>query len=84
MCGNVARLIPQMATLPVDIYELDFPTDLTEARAGLGPNRVILGNVSTITDLLEGSPERVEAAARTAMRSAARTTSWVQAARFRR
>ncbi len=64
MCGNVARLIPQMATLPVDIYELDFPTDLTEARAGLGPNRVILGNVSTITDLLEGSPERVEAAAR--------------------
>ncbi len=64
MCGNVARLIPQMATLPVDIYELDFPTDLAVARAGLGPDRVILGNVSTITDLLEGTPERVEAAAR--------------------
>jgi MtaA/CmuA family methyltransferase len=64
MCGNVGRLIPQMATLPVDIYELDFPTDLAVARAGLGPDRVILGNVSTITDLLEGTPERVEAAAR--------------------
>jgi MtaA/CmuA family methyltransferase len=63
MCGNVAPLIAQMATLPVDIYELDFPTDLVAARAGLGPERVILGNVSTITDLLEGTPERVEAAA---------------------
>jgi len=62
MCGNVDALIPQMATLPVDIYELDFPTNLARARAGLGPNRVILGNVSTITDLLEGTPERVEAA----------------------
>ena len=30
-----------MATLPVDIYELDFPTDLAVARAGLGPDRVI-------------------------------------------
>lgn len=63
MCGNVARLIPQMATLPVDIYELDFPTDLTSARAELGPERVILGNVSTVTDMLNGTPESVEAAA---------------------
>jgi MtaA/CmuA family methyltransferase len=63
MCGNVARLIPDMATLPVDIYELDFPTNLDAARAGLGPDRVILGNVSTVTDLLEGTPEAVEAAA---------------------
>lgn len=64
MCGNVARLIPQMATLPVDIYELDFPTNLAAARAALGPDRVILGNVSTVTDMLSGTPESVEAAAR--------------------
>jgi uroporphyrinogen-III decarboxylase len=63
MCGNVDALVPQMATLPVDIYELDFPTNLAAARAGLGPDRVILGNVSTITDMLQGTPETVEAAA---------------------
>ncbi len=63
MCGNVGKLIPQMATLPVDIYELDFPTDLTAARAGLGPDRVILGNVSTVTDMLTGTPAGVLAAA---------------------
>jgi MtaA/CmuA family methyltransferase len=65
MCGNVGPLVPQMATLPTDIYELDFPTDLAAARTALGPDRVVLGNVSTITDLLEGTPPRVEAAART-------------------
>ena len=62
MCGNVDALIPQMATLPVDIYELDFPTNLTAARAGLGPDRVILGNVSTITYMLTGTPLEVQAA----------------------
>jgi MtaA/CmuA family methyltransferase len=64
MCGKTDPLIPQMATLPVDIYELDFPVNLAAARAVLGPNRVILGNVATITDMLEGTPERVTAAAR--------------------
>jgi uroporphyrinogen-III decarboxylase len=28
MCGNVTRLTPHMATLPVDIYELDSSTNL--------------------------------------------------------
>ena len=64
MCGTTDRLISQMATLPVDIYELDSPVNLAAARAALGPNRVILGNVATITDLIEGNPERVSAAAR--------------------
>jgi MtaA/CmuA family methyltransferase len=59
MCGNTDPLIPQMKQLPVQIFELDSPTNLAAARACLGPDRVILGNVSTITDMLEGSPEHV-------------------------
>ena len=63
MCGNTDPLISQMATLPVDIYELDFPVNLPAARAAMGPKRVIMGNVSTITDMLEGTPEKVTTAA---------------------
>ena len=59
MCGNTDPLISQMCELPVHIFELDSPTDLAAARATLGPGRVILGNVSTITEMLEGSPEEV-------------------------
>lgn len=62
MCGRTDALIPKMRELPIDIYEIDFPANLAVARAGLGPDRVIAGNVSTITDLFEGTPESVYAA----------------------
>jgi MtaA/CmuA family methyltransferase len=64
MCGRTDPLVSQMRRLPVDIYELDFPVDLEAARQALGPEKVICGNISTITDLLEGTPEKVYAAAR--------------------
>ncbi|MEI7552794.1 MAG: uroporphyrinogen decarboxylase family protein [Verrucomicrobiota bacterium] len=64
MCGRIDRLYPKMAELPIDIYEIDFPANLTLARRLLGPTRVLAGNVSTITDLFEGTPEQVYAACR--------------------
>ena len=64
MCGRIDRLYPKMAQLPIDIYEIDFPANLALAREQLGPTRTLAGNVSTITDLLEGTPERVYEACR--------------------
>ena len=63
MCGATDHLLPIMRRLPVDIFELDYPVDLAAARAVLGPGRVILGNVSTVREMLSGSPEEVYAAA---------------------
>jgi MtaA/CmuA family methyltransferase len=65
MCGQTGPLLDAMRELPADIFELDFPVDLPAARTRLGPNRVISGNVSTVTDLLTGTPADVyQAAAR--------------------
>ena len=64
MCGNTDPLFSKMRDLPVDIYEIDFPANFAEARRVIGPERTLCGNVSTITDLLEGSPERVYGACR--------------------
>lgn len=64
MCGNTDVLIPKMRELPVDIYELDFPADLSNARAILGSDKLISGNVSTVYDLLKYTPERVYESAR--------------------
>lgn len=64
MCGRIDRLYPMAAKLPVDIYEIDFPANLALAREQLGPTRTLAGNVSTITDLLEGTPEQVYEACR--------------------
>jgi uroporphyrinogen-III decarboxylase len=59
--------------LPVQIFELDSPTNLPVARASLGPDRVILGNVSTITEMLEGTPEDVYEASRRCHRTCGRS-----------
>ena len=61
--GGGQDLLPTMKRLPVDIFELDFPVDLVHARAVLGPDAVILGNVNTVEEMLTGSPEEVYAAA---------------------
>jgi len=63
MCGRTDDLLPTMKRLPVDIFELDFPVDLVHARAVLGPDAIILGNVNTVEEMLTGSPEQVYAAA---------------------
>ena len=64
MCGNTDPLASKMRELPVDIFEIDFPSNLNHVRQALGPDRVICGNVSTITDLLEGTPATVYEACR--------------------
>ena len=63
MCGRTDDLLPVMKRLPVDIYELDFPVELSHAREVLGPDEVILGNVSTVDEMLTGTPDDVYAAA---------------------
>lgn len=64
ICGQTQPLLDKMKELAVDIYELDFPVDLARAKPILG-SRVISGNVSTVTTLLNGTPGEVyDAAAR--------------------
>jgi MtaA/CmuA family methyltransferase len=63
MCGATDHLLSTMTRLPADVFELDFPVDLAHARSVLGPDRVILGNVSTVQEMLTGTPEEVYAAA---------------------
>lgn len=43
ICGRTDSLLSRMRDLPVDIFELDFPVDLSYARGVLGDARVILG-----------------------------------------
>jgi MtaA/CmuA family methyltransferase len=62
ICGQTRPILDKMKELAVDIFELDFPVDLAQAKPILG-DRVISGNVSTVTTLLNGTPEEVYAAA---------------------
>lgn len=64
MCGRTDPLFSKMRDLPADLYEIDFPANLAEARARIGADRVLAGNVSTITELMQGTPDQVYEACR--------------------
>jgi MtaA/CmuA family methyltransferase len=63
MCGCTDALLGKMAELPVDVYEIDFRTNLAKARKTFGDEAVICGNIDTIGVMLHGDSERVRAEA---------------------
>ena len=70
ICGNISHLLPGVATLPVDIVDLDYGVDLAQARRILGPGKVIAGNVNPVAGVMQGTPASVRAAVRACQRAA--------------
>ncbi len=62
ICGNTRRILKGMGSLGADIVDLDSMASLAEARAQMGPNQVLLGNLNPVADLRNGTPERIAAA----------------------
>jgi len=59
ICGNTTALMPLIRDIPYDIVDIDHLTDVAQSRAGLGPDRVILGKVHTVAVMRDGTPADV-------------------------
>ncbi|HZT42876.1 MAG TPA: uroporphyrinogen decarboxylase family protein [Chthonomonadaceae bacterium] len=59
ICGNTSRILDGMGRLGCEIVDLDFLASLSEARAAMGPDQVLLGNIDPVRVLREGTPEQV-------------------------
>jgi MtaA/CmuA family methyltransferase len=64
ICGNITHLLPGIATLALDIVDVDHMVSLAEARRRLGPGVVLAGNVDPVSCVMRGTPETVDAAVR--------------------
>lgn len=62
ICGNMRRSVAAMGRLAADIVDLDSLVPLAEARAAMGPDQVLLGNVNPVAEVLNATPGAVEAA----------------------
>lgn len=62
ICGNTKRIVRGMGETKCDIIDLDFLTPLSAARAAMGPDQVLLGNLDPVRALHDGTPESVYAA----------------------
>ena len=70
ICGRTRRLFARMGRLGCEIVDLDWMAPLAEARAAMGPDQVLLGNVDPVKVLRAGTPESVTAAVRECHRDA--------------
>jgi MtaA/CmuA family methyltransferase len=61
ICGNTRRSVDAMASLGVDIVDLDSLVPLGPARAAAGPDQVLLGNLNPVSELLSATPDAVTA-----------------------
>lgn len=59
ICGNTRFALEGMGRLGCEIVDLDFLADMSEARARMGREQVLLGNVNPVTVVRGGTPEKV-------------------------
>jgi MtaA/CmuA family methyltransferase len=62
ICGNITHLLPGLATLGVDILDVDHLASLETARQIVGAGVTLAGNVDPVSCVMRGSPETVRAA----------------------
>jgi MtaA/CmuA family methyltransferase len=59
ICGKTSRLVDGMGRLGCEIVDLDYFTSVAAARAAMGPEQILLGNIDPVRVLRNGSPEEV-------------------------
>jgi uroporphyrinogen-III decarboxylase len=72
ICGNTRKILAGMGQAGADIVDLDFLAPLSEGRAAMGEDQVLLGNIDPVRVLRDGTAESVTAALEECYRQAGR------------
>lgn len=59
ICGNITHLLPGLATLNLDILDVDYLVDLSAARQAVGPRVALAGNLNPVADVLNSTPDAI-------------------------
>jgi MtaA/CmuA family methyltransferase len=73
ICGNITHILPGLATLDLDLLDIDHMVDLAQARRILGPRVALVGGIDPVAGVMRALPQEVaDAALAAAQRSAGR------------
>ncbi len=59
ICGNITHLLPRLATLGLDVIDVDHMVSLAKVRETLGRAVAIGANLDPVADVLRGPPARI-------------------------
>lgn len=62
ICGNTRQILREMGALGCELVEIDFPVPMEEARAKMGREQVLSGNLDPVREVRDGTPERLREA----------------------
>ena len=77
ICGNSTRVLDAYADAGASVVEIDNQVDLAVAKSQIGERVAIMGNVHTVTDLQQGTPESVRLAAQKCIQQASRGGGYI-------
>ena len=60
ICGDITHLLPDLASVGVDILDIDWQVDLEYAHSVLGDDVVRCGNLDPVAVIEQGSPAEIE------------------------
>jgi MtaA/CmuA family methyltransferase len=64
ICGNITHLLPGLASLDLDIIDVDHMVDLRAVRKELGTRTAIAGNIDPVAGVLRSTPDAILRAVR--------------------
>jgi len=64
ICGNITHLLPGLASLELDLIDVDHMVDLRTVRKELGTRTVIAGNIDPVAGVLRSTPDAIRQAVR--------------------
>jgi uroporphyrinogen decarboxylase len=61
ICGDITHLLPGLASLDLDVIDVDHMVSLSRVREVMGSRVAVCGNLDPVADVLRGSPESIRA-----------------------
>jgi len=61
ICGNIMHLLPGIASLGMEVLDVDHMVDLTQVREALGNRVALAGNIDPVAGVLRGTPDTIRA-----------------------
>jgi MtaA/CmuA family methyltransferase len=59
ICGNTRRILQEIGALGCEMVDIDYPAALSEARAAMGPQQTLAGNLNPVKELRGGTPASI-------------------------
>ena len=59
ICGNTSRILGGIGELGCDVVDIAFPVPIEQARAKMGPQQTLTGNLDPVRAVRNGSPETI-------------------------